>query len=94
MRPEESLFKVSTVLSCSKLKVSYTLCRLGIIMVLYSYKALICLGVECSTFIFMNAGTSRRSYVTPMGDSAKTSVYAANKYASRSACFYKKKHSG
>ena len=52
-------------------------------MVLYAFKALLVLGVECSTFIFMNAGTSRRSVLMPMGDTAVRSVRNANKYASR-----------
>ena len=50
---------------------------------LCTYNAVVMLGVECSTFIFMNAGTSRRNIITPMGDTAKRSVAQANQYASR-----------
>ena len=59
------------------------LLRLAISMVLFAFKALIVLGVECSTFVFINAGTSRRSALTPMGDSCRPSVSNANRYASR-----------
>ena len=65
-------------------RTSHILCpRLAILMVLYSFRALMFLGVECGTFIFMNSGSSRRSPVTPMGDTAKISVSQANRFASR-----------
>ena len=57
--------------------------RLAVSMVLAAYRAFIVLGVECSTFVFMNSGTSKRSWATPMGHTVRASVQAANQYASR-----------
>ena len=45
--------------------------------------AAIFLGIECSTFVLMNRGTSKRSAWLPMGDTSVKSVLRANSYTSR-----------
>ena len=57
--------------------------RLAVMMVLCARRALICLGIECSTYVFMNAGTSRRSVLMPMGCSSRRTVAQANRFTSR-----------
>ena len=58
-------------------------CRLALQMMLCSRKALVCLGVECSTYVFMSNGTTRRTWLTPMGDTTRQSVLEANQFTSR-----------
>ena len=41
------------------------------------------LGIECSTYVFINSGTARWSTIVPMGDTTKRSVFQANKFSSR-----------
>ena len=41
------------------------------------------LGVECSTYVFMSRGTTKRSVLVPMGYSLLPKVDAANKYSAR-----------
>ena len=43
------------------------------------------LGVECSTFVAVNRGTSKRSEINPYGDPNVRSVAAANMSTSRRA---------
>ena len=45
--------------------------------------ALVALGVECSTFVAINKGTSRRDAFNPWGDPSRPSVEQANKATSR-----------
>ena len=54
-------------------------------MVLCSHHdgALVLLGVECSTFVLVNRGTSKRSELLPMGFRLHPSVEGANKFAAR-----------
>ena len=42
------------------------------------------LGLLCSSFTAINLGTSRRSYLVPLGDTSKKSVRESNILASRS----------
>ena len=46
-------------------------------------KAIVWLGLLCSSFTRMNMGTSRRSYLVPLGDSRKKSVADSNCLAAR-----------
>ena len=46
-------------------------------------KAIVWLGLLCSSFTRMNMGTSRRSYLVPLGDSTKKSVADSNCLAAR-----------
>ena len=52
-------------------------------MVVCGYKSLVAIGLECSTFVFMSSGTTRRSVLMPMGDTTRAKVVTANTYASR-----------
>ena len=45
--------------------------------------AIAVLGIECSTFVQMNRGTSKRSELLPWGDTTVDSVYEANMATSR-----------
>ena len=45
--------------------------------------AIAVLGVECSTFVHVNRGTSKRSELLPWGDTMVDSVYEANMATSR-----------
>ena len=45
--------------------------------------ALAALGVECSTFVAINKGTSKRDMFNPWGDDSKPSVQQANQATSR-----------
>ena len=45
--------------------------------------ALAALGVECSTFVAINKGTSKRDMLNPYGDESKPSVQQANQATSR-----------
>ena len=64
-----------------------TICapRLAIASVLHgAWDDLICtLGVLCSSWVFMNAGTSLRSVLLPMGNTRLPSVQSANMMVSR-----------
>ena len=59
--------------------------RLAVLMVLSGSpeKAIAVLGVECSTFVQINRGTSKRSEVLPWGDLEVESVSEANEATSR-----------
>ena len=59
--------------------------RLAIACILNSsWEDLVCtLGVCCSSWVFMNSGTSCRTFLTPMGNQLHASVRAANQMMSR-----------
>ena len=78
-------FNMLAIQSCKGSQILCSFCnlRLAILMILCGDRALICIGLECSTFTFMNAATSRRSVVTPMGNTCRVHVAQANTYASR-----------
>ena len=48
-------------------------------------KAVVWLGLLCSSFTRINMGTSRRSYLVPLGDTRKKSVADSNCLASRTS---------
>ena len=67
---------------------NYTICvppRLAVMMMMCvdPAGAAIFLGIECSTFVLMNRGTSKRSALLPMGDTSVKSVLRANSFTSR-----------
>ena len=45
--------------------------------------ATIVMGIECSTYVLINRGTSKRSHLLPMGNTAMPSVACANMFTSR-----------
>ena len=59
--------------------------RLAILMLLCGHPegAVVCLGIECSTFVFMSSASTRRTCLTPMGNRTSSRVEGANKYTSR-----------
>ena len=72
--------------TCSKLAPQP---RLAVLMVLSGSLsgALAILGVECSTFVFMNQGRSKRTELNPWGGPAVDSVHEANQSTSRTRFF-------
>ena len=61
------------------------LSRLALLMVLAAHQdgGVVPLGVECSTYVFMSRGTTKRSVLLPMGYTVLPKIAAANMYASR-----------
>ena len=84
----KALYMLKAHKPCSagpSLNLSQLLHRLAVLMVLSAnpHGALIPIGVECSSFVFMSRGSTRRSSLTPMGFGYLKCVAAANMYTSR-----------
>ena len=61
--------------------------RLAIVGVMSAVrgKAVVWLGLVCSSFTVINMGWSKRSFLVPMGDTSKRSVVEGNCLAARTA---------
>ena len=57
-------------------------------------KSVVWFGLLCSSFTRMNVGTSRRSYLVPLGNTHRKSVLDSNCLAARTLCALSRIRSG